>query len=311
MAFFSIIIPLYNKEKFLKATLKSVFQQTFYDYEIIIVNDGSTDKSLEIAKSYQNDKIKIFNQKNQGVSAARNLGIEKSTASYCCFLDADDIWKPNHLESLYNLIQKYPKAGLYCNRYEIQISKNKIIQTIFDFENSYEGYVKNFFKSSLINRIALTSAICISKKVYSEIGGFNSEISNGEDLDYWIRIAINYKVVISNQITMMYNFKNDNKSLSKINIKKHKLPDLEKYQVEEKLNPHLKRFLDLYRIEYALHFHICGNSLKKKYYLKNVSKENINPKTNLLFKTPSVLLEKMLFTKRYLKQFGIDFSVYH
>lgn len=311
MAFFSIIIPLYNKEIFLKTTLKSVFEQTFTDYEIVIVNDGSTDKSLEIAKSYQNDKIKIFNQKNQGVSVARNLGIEKSTAAYCCFLDADDIWKSNHLESLYNLIQKFPEAGLYCNRYEIQINKNKIIPTVFDFENSFEGYLNNFFKSSLINRIALTSATCISKKVYSEIGGFKPEISNGEDLDYWIRIALNYKVVISNQITMLYNFKNDNKGLSKINIEKHKLPDLEKYQVEEKQNPYLKRFLDLYRIEYALHFHICGNSFKMKYYLKNVSKENIHPKTKLLFKTPSVLLEKMLFTKRYLKQFGIDFSVYH
>src|SRR5690606_12962360 len=97
MAFFSIIVPLYNKEKYLKATLKSVLQQTFIDFEIIIVNDGSTDKSLEIAKSFKNERIKIYTQENQGVSAARNLGIEKSTSEYCCFLDADDVWKDNHL----------------------------------------------------------------------------------------------------------------------------------------------------------------------------------------------------------------------
>lgn len=311
MAFFSIIIPLYNKEKFLKATLISVFEQNFTDYEIIIINDGSTDKSLEIAKSFDNEKLKIYTQKNQGVSAARNLGIEKSTTDFCCFLDADDIWKSNHLESLYDLIQHFPKADLFCNRYQIQISKNKVIPTIFDFENSYKGYVADFFKSSLVNRIALTSACCISKKIYSEIGGFNTKINSGEDLDYWIRIALKYKVAISNQTTLIYNFRIENQGLSKTNIEKRFLPDLEIFKTEEKQNSSLKRFLDLYRIEYALHFHICGNTNKKKFYLKNVAKENINPKTKLLLRTPSVLLEKMLFTKRYLKQFGIDFSVYH
>ncbi|RRJ93234.1 glycosyltransferase family 2 protein [Paenimyroides tangerinum] len=311
MPFFSIIIPLFNKEKFLKATLESVFEQTFSDFEILVINDGSTDKSLEVVESIQHKKIKIYNQKNQGVSAARNLGIEKSTSDYCCFLDADDIWKPNHLESLFQLIQKFPDAGLYCNRYEIQISKNKIISTTFEFGNSHEGYINDFFKSSLVNRIALTSACCISKKTYHEIQGFDTEITNGEDLDYWIRIALKYKIAISNQNTLIYNFRTDNQSISKINIEKQKLPNLEKYHSEEKQNPSLKRFLDLYRIEYALHFHICGNTNKKKFYLKNVAKENINPKTKLLFRTPSILLEKMLFTKRYLKQFGIDFSVYH
>src|SRR5690606_15610091 len=125
------------------------------------------------------------------------------------------------------------------------------------------------------------------------------------------RIALKYKIAISNKNTMIYNFKTENQSLSKSNFEKNTLPDLEKYHNEEKQNPSLKQFLDLYRIEYALHFHICGNYNKKEFYLKNVSKENINPKTKLLFKLPSALLKRMLFTKRYLKKFGIDFNVYH
>nr|WP_297307928.1 glycosyltransferase family 2 protein [uncultured Flavobacterium sp.] len=311
MSFFSIIIPLYNKELFLENTLKSVFNQTFSDFEIIIVNDGSTDKSLEIANSFQNEKITIYAQVNQGVSVARNLGIEKSTSNYCCFLDADDIWKPNHLQSLYDLIQKFPEAGLYCTRYETKISKIKTIQTVFDFDNSFQGYIVDFFKSSLVNRIALTSATCIPKKTFYTLGGFEPNITSGQDLDYWIRIALKNKVAISDQITLVYNFISENKSLSKTNIEKKILPDLEKYSQEEKKNLSLKRFLDLYRIEYALHFHIIGNKNKKEYYLKNVSPENINPKTQFLLKLPSNLLSKLLFTKRYLKQFGIDFSVYH
>lgn len=311
MPFFSIIIPLYNKENFLKATLESVFEQTFSDYEIIVVNDGSTDNSLEVLKSIKHKKIEIYNQKNQGVSAARNLGIEKSTSDYCCFLDSDDIWKPNHLESLHELIQNFPQADFFCTRYQTEIGKNKFIKNTFDFDDSFQGLITDFFKSSLISRIATSSSTCISRKIYTEIGGFNININSGEDLDYWIRIALKYKVAISNQTTLNYNFRIENQGLSKTNIERRLLPDFDIYESEENQNSSLKRFLDLYRIEYALHFHICGNSNKKKFYLKKVAKENINQKTKLLLRTPSILLDKMLFTKRYLKQFGIDFNVYH
>lgn len=311
MPYFSIIIPLYNKEQFLESTLKSVFEQSFVDYEIIIVNDGSTDKSLEIAESFRNDKIKIYSQENQGVSAARNYGIEKAKASFCCFLDADDYWKPNHLESLYQLIQKFPNAGLYCNRYDIIITKNKKIKPKFDFEDTFEGYLNDFFKSSYINRIALTSACCITKKIYWKVGGFNTQINSAEDLDYWIRIGLKYKVVVSNQTTLEYNFLFENQGLSKTNIEKKSLPNLEKYNQEEKSNKSLKRFLDLYRIEFGLHFHILGNKNKKDFYLKNVASENINPKAKLLLNLPSKLLRKLLFLKRHLKQLGIDFTIYH
>lgn len=311
MPFFSIIIPLYNKELFLEKTLQSVFKQTFFDYEIIIINDGSTDKSLEIAQSFQNEKVKIYSQDNQGVSAARNKGIKESTTNYYCFLDADDLWKPNHLESLYNLIQKFPKAGLYCSRYEFEISKNRTIQTNFDFEDSYEGYLEDFFRSSLIYRIATGSSTCLPKKTYTEIGGFDTKITNAEDTDFWTQIALKHKVAISNKSTAIYNYRIENKSLSKIDIKNRLLPDFDKYAEEEKQNNSLKQFLDLYRIEFALHYHISGNKEKKDFYLKNVCKESINKKTRILFKVPSYFLRKMLFTKRYLKQFGIDFSVYH
>lgn len=308
---FSIIIPLYNKEKFLEKTLNSVFDQTFDDYEIIVVNDGSTDDSLNILNRFLNNKIKIYNQENQGVSSARNLGIEKSSAPFCCFLDADDLWKNNHLQTLFDLTKKFPEAGMFCSRYEIQITKNKIITPSFDFENSYEGYVFDFFKSSMVNRVALTSTVCINKKIHKEINGFNISVNNGEDLDFWIRIALNYKVAISNKTTAFYNHMVENHSLSKLDIENRSLPDLDKYGTQEKLNSSLKDFLDLYRIEFALHFHISGNQNKKKFYLKNVSPENISSKTKLLLKLPPVLLRKLLFFKRYLKQFGIDFSVYH
>ena len=100
MAYFSVIIPLYNKESFIEKTLECVLNQTFKDFEIIIVNDGSTDASLEKIKKFTDNRIKIFQQENQGVSVARNKGMEMAEGEYFCFLDADDEWKNDSLENL-------------------------------------------------------------------------------------------------------------------------------------------------------------------------------------------------------------------
>ena len=100
MVFFSVVIPLYNKANYIENTLKSVLDQTFTDYEIIVINDGSTDESEAVVRQFNDKRIQIFHQKNQGVSVTRNLGIEKSTGKLIAFLDADDYWLPNHLQEL-------------------------------------------------------------------------------------------------------------------------------------------------------------------------------------------------------------------
>ena len=124
--FISIVIPLYNKEKFIARTLESVLAQTFKNFEVLIVNDGSTDSSVEVAKKYIDDRFRIINQKNSGVSAARNKGIKLARAKYIAFLDADDTWEPNFLSEIQRLIKKYPQAGLYGTGYRKINELNKI-----------------------------------------------------------------------------------------------------------------------------------------------------------------------------------------
>lgn len=312
MPFFSVIIPLYNKEGFIKKTLDCVLNQTFTDFEIIVVNDGSTDKSAERLNELEDDRIKVFHQKNQGVSVARNNAMKVSGGEYFCFLDADDEWTESYLENLHRTILKFPDAKMYCSRYRTKIGENKFSDCeLIDIPGDYEGYVKDFFRSSIVNRIALTSAVAVSKDIFHKIGGFDVGISSGQDLDYWIRIAIKYPIAIGKNITLIYNYLPNNRSLSKTNINDKALPDFSKFSDEEKANPSLKKFLDLYRIEYALHFHISGNREKKEEYLKNVHPENLIPKTKILLFLPPFFLRFFLFTKRYLKRFGIDFSVYH
>ena len=97
---FSVIIPVYNKEKYLSKTIESVLQQSFLDFEIIIINDGATDSSEKIIEGFKDPRIQYIKQENQGVSAARNAGIKAANTNYIALLDADDIWKENYLEKI-------------------------------------------------------------------------------------------------------------------------------------------------------------------------------------------------------------------
>src|SRR5690606_955976 len=104
MIFFSVIIPLFNKEKYIKATLDSVFKQTFQDFEIIVINDGSTDNSENEVLKFDSSKIRYFKTENKGVSAARNFGINQAKGRFITFLDADDYWLPHFLSEIYKYI---------------------------------------------------------------------------------------------------------------------------------------------------------------------------------------------------------------
>src|SRR5690554_2358538 len=105
---FSVVIPLYNKEKYISLTLKSVLNQSFKDFEILIVNDGSTDRSVEVVKKFDDSRIRLVDQPNAGVSAARNKGIKEAKFDWVAFLDADDRWDVEFLSEIANAIKKYP-----------------------------------------------------------------------------------------------------------------------------------------------------------------------------------------------------------
>ena len=117
--FFSVIIPLYNKENYIQATIASVLNQTFSDFEIILINDGSTDQSLLIAEKALSDfeQKTISSQDNKGLSATRNKAISLANGKIMALLDADDLWKPNYLEELHLLITKFPEASVFGTDY--------------------------------------------------------------------------------------------------------------------------------------------------------------------------------------------------
>lgn len=311
MAFFSVVIPLYNKADYIKNTIKSVLDQTFTDFEIIVVNDGSTDISKNIVSGFNDEKIQFYDQKNQGVSVARNLGIEKSKGKLIAFLDGDDCWFPNHLQELSNLYRDFPNCGMYCSRHKIRISKNHFqIPNHNGIDASFRGPIADYFFSNQPFRITWTSSLAIPKEILEKNGGFTPGTTNGQDLELWTKIGINHSVAVTNTITAIYNF-NIPKSLAKRDINSMKLMDFEQFEFSEKQNSSLKKFLDLYRIEYGLRYYIFGNSKKKNFYIKNVDKKNIGLKMRLLLSTPSVILRFLFKLKNTFKRFGIDFSIYN
>jgi glycosyltransferase involved in cell wall biosynthesis len=307
----SVVIPVFNKGFILNKTLNSVLQQTFTNYEIILVNDGSTDNSLEVLSKFEDSKIQVYSQKNKGAAAARNLGVEKSTGKLIAFLDADDYWFPNHLEELIKLTKQFPNCGAYCSRYQIKNTKNSVINPVFkDISEDYIGIVENYFASNHPFKINITLNQMIPKKILIEMGCFTEGVTNGQDLELWTKIAIKYSVALHNKITAVYNSYLPN-TLSKNSIKIMNLMDFNQFKEEENKNPNLKNFLDFHRVFYAKHYKIIGNDEKVLFYLKDVKKENISFKMKILLNTPVFILSALLKIKHLLKKKGIDFSVYN
>lgn len=204
----SVIIPLYNKEKQIAATLKSVIEQTFQDFEIIVVNDGSTDNSATEVLKVKDPHIRLIHQENTGVSAARNRGIQEARFDLIAFLDADDNWKPNYLENQYELSKKYPQCSVYACNYEFRNADGTITSTIIrrlPFQES-EGILSNYFEVASCSHPPIwTSAVMVRKEAIQAIGGFPIGIKSGEDLLTWARLAANYQIAYSKEVCAIFN----------------------------------------------------------------------------------------------------------
>lgn len=202
---FSVIIPLYNKENFISRTLNSVLSQSYQEFEIIIIDDGSTDNSLQEISRLSDHRIRIFQQKNAGVSAARNRGIAEAKYDLIAFLDADDEWLPDYLTTIHALIDKYPKCSVFATQYILNShSSSQSINTQGLSFNS-DGILYDYFDIASKNVPPLwTSAICVRKEAMKNIGGFPLGIKSGEDLLTWAKLAANYSIAFSTQHLSIY-----------------------------------------------------------------------------------------------------------
>ena len=198
--YFTVVIPLYNKERHIGRAIQSVISQTYQNFEIIVVDDGSIDNSVkEVIKIKEKDsRIRLIKQKNSGVSSARNKGIEEAKFDYIGFLDADDMWMPNFLESIKKLIEEYPDAGAYATSYQIKKENGKLEPFInyYSFKEKWHGIVEDYFKYSIKTSLISASSVVIPKSIFNKVGKFHLGLKMGEDRDMWLRIALNYNMIV-------------------------------------------------------------------------------------------------------------------
>jgi len=206
---FSVIIPLYNKAPYIKRAIDSVLAQTIQDFEIIVVNDGSTDGGENIVAEYSDSRIFLINQKNSGVSVARNNGVNVANSELISFLDADDIWYPEYLETIFGLYNKYPNSGLYGTGYEMISNKTGAVRkytyelfdaTYFEIHNYHKVINKNLGGWMLI----MTSSMTIPKSILLEVGGFPLNYHQHEDRCLRGKIALKYLVAYSPKVSACY-----------------------------------------------------------------------------------------------------------
>jgi len=199
--YFSVVIPLYNKGPHIERCISSVLNQTYKDFELVVVDDGSTDDGLSRLEKYSDPRICLYRKRNGGAASARNHGIRKAKGEYIAFLDADDEWDEKHLETISLLNAAVPNAVYLGTAYQ-RVSNGVVIRTIqLDNDEKFrviDDYIDAFSKTMPLSH---SSSTVIKKDVLLSIGGFPTEPRYFEDWNVWLKAAMLGTVAYSSKIT--------------------------------------------------------------------------------------------------------------
>ena len=306
---FSVIITVYNKENHIAKTLKSVLNQTVSDFEIIVVNDGSTDGSLEVIGQFKDARLYIFNQKNRGASAARNRGISEATGKFIALLDGDDLWMPDYLEEIEGLQQTFPHAKIFATAVEIG-SASGYYRSKYSFLNpeQKQHLLLDYFTSSYQNTLLTSSSTVVDRAIFDTVGLFDESIKSGQDTDMWIRIGLQYSIAFSTQQKVRYNFIAN--SLANTTRSLDQKLTFEKFRKEEKSNPKLKKFIDLNRYSFALKAKLWNDEPGFARFRESVDPSNLNRKQRFLLSLNGSSLRALVRIKGYLEILGLRLSAF-
>lgn len=313
---FSVIMPLYNKASYVAKSIGSVLSQTFTDYELVIMDDGSKDDSYETALRAikGQERCHIHRQENAGVSVARNNAVALSQGDYLCFLDADDWWAPSFLEEMDGFINRYPGAGIFGTNYTIvNESRNKTRVAPVGIEQGFKEGMINYCQvySKTLTMPLWTGAVCIPRPVFDEMQGFPKGIKLGEDFLLWIKIALKYDVAFLNKPLAFYN--QDVEVANRGVISSGYVPDsfmtfrLEQFEEYERSNHDLKVLFDRLRVYTLLRFRLVNtyrDEVKKE--IAKVDFSNVKRKYWFDYHLPFPLIwgyyKVRLFVSRILKR---------
>jgi glycosyltransferase involved in cell wall biosynthesis len=198
----SVAIPLYNKGAFIAETVESVRSQTFQNFEIVVVDDGSTDDGPSKLSQLNDPRLHVIRQANAGVSAARTRAMREGRGKYVAFLDADDVWRPHHLFHLLELSARYRDASLFGNNF---VERSAVTAVNESAENICYRVVDDYFMECAAGHSPFyTSSCMVPRERALELGGFPTGNVCGEDLALWIKLAPTGPVTVSNYVGCVY-----------------------------------------------------------------------------------------------------------
>jgi glycosyltransferase involved in cell wall biosynthesis len=262
----SVIIPTYNREKIITRAIDSVFAQTYRDFEIVVLDDGSQDNTRAVAQAY-GPKVHYFYQDNKGIAGARNAGMHQTAGDYIAFLDSDDYWLPGKLEQQMALFSQHPEYGMVgCQCGSVQIDgtyreKNRPGKSGWIL---YDLFNKNFIR---------TSSAVITRACLEKVGGFDETLREGEEYDYWLRIAAEFAIGFINEPLTVYVDNTDGMSTDSLTGRLHRLKVLEKKYLKKKIPPQMYRRRIADTCHYiGRHYIEKGNRPEGIAYLKKAQK---------------------------------------
>ena len=278
----SIVIPLYNKEAHIRNTLEHIIGQSFQDFEVIVINDGSTDSSEEEVKSVTDSRIHLYSQENHGVSYTRNRGVDLSSGELIAFLDADDEWEPDYLQCQYDLYKRYPDAVAYGTNYYIIENEKKYVLTFPNIKDNC-GILTDYFVSGKSYTPLWTSAIMIKKSTFIDLGGFPLNYKLCEDIDLWCRLACTGEIAYLNEPHAVYH-RNSTNMASRATDTTCYFPFLDDYKKYESIVSStqfqsIKRYVEYRRlnaVSYALL--VAENPKLARNIIHKIKNETLNKK---------------------------------
>jgi len=313
--FFSVVIPLFNKEHFIVQTLRSVLAQTFGDFEVIVIDDCSTDGSFAAASSMHDPRIRIVRaEKNAGLSASRNTGIRLAAADFVAFLDADDIWKTGFLNEIHKLVGLFPEASLFATRYEEVYPEKTLLPEFNRSTGDGRKIIDDFFAYNLGQPIYCPSSLCVRKSTFERVGFYDESIRFGEDVDFNIRANMAVKLAYSTESLVEYRMFSENQ-ITNSPLKGKPITDFDKYEPAAGENSSLKKFLDFHRYVMAKHFRKEGDRKRFRQMVSGISRDKrasgLNLKQRLLLRAPAWILQKIGAIKKMMLRKGFRPTTYH
>lgn len=236
----SVIIPVYNGGKTIQRTVNSVLNQTFTDFEIIVINAGSTDSTVEIVSQINDHRLRVYTYFKANVAVNRNLGFQHATAEFVSFLDADDLWTSDKLEAQYNALVKNSNAAVAYSFTDAIDEKDDFLR--FCSHAAYSGDV--FLQLLLDDFIGSGSNVMIRTSAFAEVGGFDCLLTNAQDTDLWVRLAAKYDFVAVEKVQILYRISANSMSSNVLGLEESNLQVIERAYRYEKATQykHLKKY---------------------------------------------------------------------